>query len=44
MSFEDYKDLVEKWDMVGDVPEEKKALQLVMKLPVRLFSYYLVEF
>ena len=26
MSFEDYKDLVEKWDMVGDVPEEKKGL------------------
>ena len=35
MSFGDFKDLVDKWDLVSEVPDNKKAVQLVMKLPLK---------
>ena len=34
MSFEDYKDLVEKWECMTDLPDHKKAMMLTMELPL----------
>ena len=34
MSFEDYKDLVAKWECMTDVPDRKKAMILTMELPL----------
>ena len=34
MSFEDYKDLVDKWECMTDVPKKKRAMILTMELPL----------
>ena len=34
MSFEDYKDLVNKWECMTDIPKRKRAMILTMELPL----------